>query len=450
MKYRYEMHQHTAPCSHCGRADPVELELPTERHFKENNIDLYFLTNEHLHTFCISVYIMAGSMYESKSENGISHLYEHMVYRNLSRIYNNEFYSIMEKNGLYLDASTYNEFIRFSLRGITSSIGIATDILANLLMPLDISKANFNAEKERIYSEIRENEERKCLRHKHSLKVWGNTSNAMTITGCKTNISKITLKKLNEFRETVISAGNMFVYVTGNIGCDGENLVKESVKSISISEKRLNRNNTSPVPQDFGNRSGTINIDRESFYNVFISFDVDTTVHNNNIRDILYRTLFTGNDSLINDALSEKTGYIYNFSSFLEQYSNIGRFCFDYEIEKENLVKSIEAVVNVLNQIKSGDFDLESQIRKEMNSIEFMLDDIDDLNWTMAYNGHILEGKNINFEEILSNKYKDIDLEAVMSAARDIFSKRNLTLNIGGNKKHIDVEKIGKITDLLN
>lgn len=25
MKYRYEMHQHTAPCSHCGRADPVEL-----------------------------------------------------------------------------------------------------------------------------------------------------------------------------------------------------------------------------------------------------------------------------------------------------------------------------------------------------------------------------------------------------------------------------------------
>lgn len=25
MKYRYEMHQHTAPCSHCGKADPVEL-----------------------------------------------------------------------------------------------------------------------------------------------------------------------------------------------------------------------------------------------------------------------------------------------------------------------------------------------------------------------------------------------------------------------------------------
>lgn len=25
MKYRYEMHQHTWPCSHCGRADPVEL-----------------------------------------------------------------------------------------------------------------------------------------------------------------------------------------------------------------------------------------------------------------------------------------------------------------------------------------------------------------------------------------------------------------------------------------
>lgn len=25
MKFRYEMHQHTSPCSHCGHADPVEL-----------------------------------------------------------------------------------------------------------------------------------------------------------------------------------------------------------------------------------------------------------------------------------------------------------------------------------------------------------------------------------------------------------------------------------------
>lgn len=45
MKYKYEMHQHTWPCSHCGHADPAEL----VRKLKEQGYDGCVLTDHFYH-----------------------------------------------------------------------------------------------------------------------------------------------------------------------------------------------------------------------------------------------------------------------------------------------------------------------------------------------------------------------------------------------------------------
>ena len=55
----------------------------------------------------------------------------------------------------------------------------------------------------------------------------GGTANEMSITGNKTTVSRVSLKKLNAFRDKIVSSGNLFVYVTGNIGSDGEKLIKK-------------------------------------------------------------------------------------------------------------------------------------------------------------------------------------------------------------------------------
>ena len=52
-----------------------------------NGIELYSLTNSALKSFCLSLYIKAGSIFEKESENGISHLFEHIVFRNIKNKY---------------------------------------------------------------------------------------------------------------------------------------------------------------------------------------------------------------------------------------------------------------------------------------------------------------------------------------------------------------------------
>lgn len=54
-----------------------------ERSFSVNGISIYSLTNPNLRSFCLSLYVRAGSIFEDISNNGISHLFEHVVFRNL-------------------------------------------------------------------------------------------------------------------------------------------------------------------------------------------------------------------------------------------------------------------------------------------------------------------------------------------------------------------------------
>lgn len=45
-----------------------------ERSVSVNGISIYSLTNPNLRSFCLSLYVRAGSIFEDLSNNGISHL----------------------------------------------------------------------------------------------------------------------------------------------------------------------------------------------------------------------------------------------------------------------------------------------------------------------------------------------------------------------------------------
>ena len=81
--------------------------------------------------------------------------------------------------------------------------------------------------------------------------------------------------------------------------------------------------------------------------NEFARYMINYTLEMLSHIDLLYDILFDGECSKIHEELSEKTGYVYSYSSAIEQYSNIGNMYFSYEIDEKNLLKSIEKVVKL-------------------------------------------------------------------------------------------------------
>lgn len=87
-----------------------------ERSVSVNGISIYSLTNPNLRSFCLSLYVRAGSIFEDLSNNGISHLFEHVVFRNIKNKYEN-FYELLAMHGLCFQGSTYKKFVSFTIDG---------------------------------------------------------------------------------------------------------------------------------------------------------------------------------------------------------------------------------------------------------------------------------------------------------------------------------------------
>ena len=87
-----------------------------EKHYSFNGVNIYSLPNQNLRSFCMALYIRAGSFYETEKNNGIGHLFEHAVFRNIKRKYPN-FYEDSALHGVDLQGTTYKEFIQFEITG---------------------------------------------------------------------------------------------------------------------------------------------------------------------------------------------------------------------------------------------------------------------------------------------------------------------------------------------
>lgn len=86
-------------------------------HITPQGVSVFHDKNENIHSFCLCLYVRAGSLFETKKENGISHFFEHIVFKNIHYAMGENLYQTLDRCGLDFNASTYEEFIQFIITG---------------------------------------------------------------------------------------------------------------------------------------------------------------------------------------------------------------------------------------------------------------------------------------------------------------------------------------------
>ena len=413
-----------------------------------NGIKIYSILNPNLKSFCLSLYIRAGSIFEEDFENGISHLFEHTVFRNLKRKYP-KFYELLAFHGLDFQGSTYKEFIRFTLSGPYYELDFALDVLCSLFDKIELNPADFVSEKKRIKAEIREADERNSLDFFFNNIVWENTQAQKTVLGYCKVIDRISVKKLNEFREKILTKNNFFIYATGNISKEGIDKTAQKLALLNVGDSEWENRNVITVSNEFFNRDGKIKVKDDKWHYIEIGFDIDTSKFSGGTYDLLYAILFSGDIALVHNYLSEDNPIMYSFSSTHEQYDNIGNLNFKFEVDKDMILAALNIVVDMLNAVKRGEFNYEANLKAELCSIELEADDPDDFNWSMAYNNHILKTDPVNYAQEKFGRFKNVSKEQVIQAACEIFKTRNMTVAIKGKKKKIKTEELEKVFQKL-
>ncbi|MBQ7500821.1 MAG: insulinase family protein [Clostridia bacterium] len=392
-------------------------------------IPIYHCLNGTLHTFTLTLNVYAGLLYEGENENGLTHLLEHCVFRNLNRIYNGRPYAELEKRGLEFNGSTYREFLRFDISGLTGGYGFALEIFAHIFDDIDLSKEEFDKEKGRIRAEIMEADEKNSIDHLIQSTVWHGTPLERTISGNVGRVNGYSRKRLNEYAKKILSSGNMFIVLTGSIPDNGLELLREAVGKLNINENPSDLpKNTAALPCDFMRRPAVVNRKYSDWCCVGFSFDIDNKKIPLNISNTIYDILFSGSDDMMYTKFSEDTGLIYSYDSYFEAYRNCTEFVFNFEIEKKHLERAISTVIDILRDRDTYEEGFENVKIKKLNEVKKSIDDPDTLNFNIAWDVMLDLFKEGDPVENTRASLEGVSRVDIVSAAEKIFRPENMTL----------------------
>ena len=417
-----------------------------ESRVTKNGITVYDYKNPNINSFYISLFLRAGSMFESQS--GITHFLEHAAIRNVNHVMGGELYAILDRYGIEFNASTFSEMVQFYISGATENFSHAAEIIARLLSPIDLPKSEILTERDRVKAEIREGDDKTSLSTFSNNIVYADTSLCLPITGTLGEVSKISAKSLESYRKSIMTSENIFFYVTGNYSESDLVKLSSELEKYCI-HKGVKTENIAPTSADFGNRKKHVYIKNADFTMLRFSFDMDMSRMSVAETDLIYDMLLCGYNSRFFIEMSEKRGLFYDITGSSERYNNIGSFVFSFEVRGGSIYEATEAAIELLKQIKSTE-PREDEMMKAgyVTNARLLYDNPRELNFTLAYDNHIMNAGYTSVEG-RAEKYRVITPHRILTVASEIFRPENLTLAIKGNKKKIDVERLEEIVRKL-
>ena len=422
--------------------------MKEERYITEKGTHIYGIKNPASHGFFASLFVSSGSMHEGAHESGITHFLEHVLIKNVNAVMNGTLYETLDKYGIEFNAGTYSEMVQFYISGSSANSSLMTEILTALLSEIKLSVSDISAERERVKAEIREASEKTTLSGFTLPHVYNNTSLSRSITGSAGSVSKITLARLSEYRRLIFSRDNIFFYLTGNY-TDQDVLRLGKLADSYLLSNGYKTENTAPVPENFLARVPEVYVKNADYFAVRFTFDIDTSHVSLAEADLLYDVLLSGYNSRFFIEMSEKRGLFYDVSGALERYRNIGTLNFTYELRGDNLYSAIEKTVEILNSLKSDILPDGACMKAGYTDNAYMLfDDNRELNFTFAYDNHIMNANYSGLEE-RKNTYRAVSAERIREIAGEVFLRKNLTFTMKGRKAKTDVERIEEILKRL-
>ncbi len=420
-----------------------------QKHITKNGVEIYSYKNPDQHGFFISLFLRSGSMFEGLENNGITHFFEHIAIRNVNKTMGGGLYGELDRRGVEFNASTYSEMVQFYISGAAEKFSFGADVITRIFSPIILTKDEIDVERKRIKAEIREADDKSSLTTFANGIVHNGTSLAYPITGTLSSVNSINAKRLEEYRREILNSKNVFFYITGSFEDADIAYISALIEGYELSGSSLKNKNSAPVSASHFKRDGTVAVKNSDMTAVRFTFDIDMSKVSTQESDLIYDMLFSGYNSRFFVELSELRGLLYDLSGTVERYKNIGELCFSYEVRGKDLADAVRLTVEILKEFKKTRHAPDSLMKSGYVDNAYLLyDDIRELNFTFAYDDHIME---LGYRSLASRRasYAAVTSDDIMRAAGEIFKPENLTLAIKGDKRKINTEEIEKMISEL-
>lgn len=406
----------------------------------KNGLTLITVNLPHLDSVTTLVSVGAGSRYETKKINGISHFLEHMFFKG-SRKYPTaeQIATLIDGIGAVNNAATDKEVTYYWIKSSAKHIKLSSDILSSMIRESLLAEEEIEREKGVIIEELR------MYRDTPARYVWelyerlqfGNQPLGWEIGGQEEIITKLVRENFLSYMNCLYSPKNMALVYVGKLPRDIEKVAERYFLDLSSNSLRQFK----PFKKVQQTKAG-VNI----FYKKTDQANIVLGVEGYDRDDkrkyasrVLSTILGAGMSSRLFIQVRERRGLAYHVSANSGSYKDTGAFTAYAGLKLEKVYEGLEVIKAELERTALEKITVsELKKAKEMERGNIALRS-ESTNFLAEYFGtnFVLDREIETFDEYLK-KIDAVTVDEIKVVARELFKSEKFNLQVIGPFKSKD------------
>lgn len=379
------------------------------------------------------VMVAAGSRYETKKLNGISHFLEHMIFKGTKRRPSSlAISSLIDSVGGTFNAFTSKDHTGFYVKAEASHLELTLDVLSDMLLNSLYDFTELNKERGVIIEEINmyEDQPQSLVGEYFEELLYGDSPLGRRIIGTKENIQNITRAEMMDYVNKMYHSGSIVVGIAGRAGEKESRKVGEYFGIVPQGPE----NKFAPSPDSQERPRSLVHYKKTDQAHLCLGVRAYPLGHPDRYVLAVLANILGGNmSSRLFLEVREKRGLAYYVHSAIEEYHDRGYFVSQAGLR----ISAVEEAIKIINQQYGLATDKkvtpeELQRAKEFFKGRMVLRLEDSYNMAAMYTvQELLEKKMETPEEILGEVEK-VTAEDIQRVAKDIFRDQRLNLAVVG------------------
>ena len=419
-----------------------------EKIILENGLRVIFAPLKSVMSTTAIVLCGAGSRYETKKNNGISHFLEHMFFKGTKRRPTAvDISHALDALGADYNAFTGKEATAYHIKSATKHLPLVLDMLADMVWNSKFEKAEIEKERGVIIEEINMYEDtpmRKVAEVYEAL-LWGDQPLGWEIGGQKKNILKIQHQDFIDYIAERYSPHNMVVSLAGNFNREK---ALADIKKHYGSAKRHDVTGFKPIAENQSKPAFSISYKKTDQAHVILGFRGMRLAHPDRyIGAVLATILGGGMSSRLFINVREKRGLAYYVRAENDSYLDTGTLAASAGVDLKRIDEAVKVILAEFAQIaarKVGEKELKKA--KEYIKGKMILSWEDSRTVAVSYGLDELEEGRVRTNAEILKQIDRVTPADILRLSRFLFTNSKLNLVVIGPFK--EPERFRKLLKL--
>lgn len=418
-------------------------------HTYPNNLKLITIPMPAVASATVLVMVAAGSRYETKEINGLSHFLEHMAFKgSKKRPSALAISSTIDSIGGEFNAFTGKDHTGFYVKAAASHLPLVIDVLSDMILNPILKEEEIGREKGVIIEEINmyEDTPMRSVGDLYEELMYGDTPLGWDTAGKPEIIRSIKRVHFVDYMDRLYRPNNAIMVVAGGIKNNLQFTIQNSkIDLVGLIGKSLSDWQKHPT-QHFKAQS-----DKQDKPRVRVKYKTTEQAHlclgvrayhmNHPQRfalNVLTAILGGGMSSRLFIEVRERRGLAYYVRSDATQYQDVGNFVTQAGVDVTRIDDAVKTIVDQYRGIADGNYPIsETELTKAKEYLKGRLTlELEDSRSVAGFYGtqELLKRKIKTPEDVIAKTDK-VTLAEVMAVAKEIFVDQHLNLAVIGPYK---------------